>query len=451
MEKLNVIFICLLLLYQTAGKVDLHGMYGSMQAIDISTISNHQQCDNYHFENKIYGISPYNTIEMDFVREISPTNMSQATEIYQYSIDNLKKKNASDREFSVLSPIYSGCAWLQVSHVQRLGYGHTFAGFSYYLRVALENNLTYFGSFYTADMGNCNLDETAPYFGFHSVFYWARYPPQNTTVIEVSPDEKKCTSLSIKEAIDKYLLSTNRSYFSCDDGHVLFLCRNEMLFYLDKLAHNVDQIQTLSTSVFKPAFNKYSPNYRTETVLMAKEKQEFVMTVHIRRGDIIQRGAKLNLERIVSVTIYFDIVEKLLTARQKVIDHLKQLGETKRMMEVASKPVKVFALCEGAPNNHTLIELYIPTHYIFEVDLYEKERSTFIHDIEVVPEKNMLQAFTALCDADILVTSPSAFPYLAAALCDPKLIVAIPLPGGLSYDHMKNVVHVVPLLSLIHI
>lgn len=125
-------------------------------------------------------------------------------------------------------------------------------------------------------MGNCNLDETAPYFGFHSVFYWARYPPQNTTVIEVSPDEKKCTSLSIKEAIDKYLLSTNRSYFSCDDGHVLFLCRNEMLFYLEKLAHNVDQIQTLSTSVFKPAFNKYSPNYRTETVLMAKENKNLL-------------------------------------------------------------------------------------------------------------------------------------------------------------------------------
>ena len=425
------------------GKQYLTGMYGSMKDIDISTISKQEYCDNYHFENKIYGISPYNTIEMDFVTNVSINSYNQANEIYQQSIEILKENNASDQELAVLSPSFSGCAWLQVSHVERLGYGHTFAGLSYYLRVALENNLTYFGTFYTADMGNCNLNETAPYFGFHSVFRWARYPPENSTVIEISPDEKRCTSLSIKEAVDKYLLSNNRSYFSCDDGNVLFLCRNEMLFYLDKLAHNVDQVQKLSTSVFQPAFSKYSPNYRTESVKIAKDKQEFVMTVHIRRGDIVQRGAKLNLERIVSVTIYFDIVEQLLSARQKAIDHLKLLGET-RMIEVASKPVKVFALCEGAPNNHTLIELYIPTHYLFEVDLYEEE-SQLLRNIEVVPEKSMLQAFTTLCDADILVTSPSAFPYLAAALCDPKLIVAIPLNGGLSYDHMKNVVHVIPL------
>ena len=35
--------------------------------------------------------------------------------------------------------------------------------------------------------------------------------------------------------------------------------------------------------------------------------------------------------------------------------------------------------------------------------------------------------------------------HISAALCDPKLTVAIPLPGGFSYDHMKNVVHVIPL------
>ena len=292
-------------------------------------------------------------------------------------------------------------------------------------------------------MGQCNLNETAPYFGMHSVFRWSRMPPENATVVEISSDEKKCTTSSIKEAIDNYLLSNNRSYFSCNDGHVLFLCRNEMLFYLSKLAHDVSQVRNLSSAVFIGAFNKYSPNYRTESIKIAKEMKEFVMTVHLRRGDIVERGAKLHLERIVSVTVYFDIVEKLFHAREKVIKHLEMLNSS-RLIEVASKEVKVFALCEGAPNNHTLIELYIPTHYLFEVDLKEKSNPV-LRNIEVIQESSLLQAFTALCDADILVTSPSAFPFLAATLCDPKLVVAIPLPGGLSYDHMKNVVNVIPL------
>jgi hypothetical protein len=419
-------------------------MFGAMKDINVSLISSHDYCDNYHFENKVYGISIYNTIEMDFVTEVSSTNMSQAIEVYQQSIEILKEKNASAREFAAISPSFSGCAWLQVSHTQRAGYGHTFAGFSYYLRVAMENNLTYFATFYTADHGNCNIDQTAPFFGLHSVFRWARYPPDNgTVVVEISPDEKKCTPSSIKEAIDNYLLSTNRSYFSCDDGHVLFLCRSEMIFYLEKLAHDVDQIQKLSTSVFKPAYIKYSQHYRTESVKLAKETGAFVMTIHIRRGDIVERGAKLHLERIVSVTVYFDIIEKLFHAREKAIEHLQLLNYTS-LAEIASKPVKIYALCEGAPNNHTLIELWIPTHYLFEIDLLE-QTNHLLRDIEVIAESSFLQAFTALCDADILVTSPSAFPYLAAALCDPKLTVAIPLPGGISYDHMKNVVHVIPL------
>ena len=63
------------------------------------------------------------------------------------------------------------------------------------------------------------------------------------------------------------------------------------------------------------------------------------MTVHIRRGDIVQRGAKLHLERIVSVTVYFDIIEKLFRAREKAIEHLQSLNDTRLQFTKARQTI----------------------------------------------------------------------------------------------------------------
>ena len=40
---------------------------------------------------------------------------------------------------------------------------------------------------------------------------------------------------------------------------------------------------------------------------------------------------------------------------------------------------------------------------------------------------NVNEAFVAMAEADILITSRSGFPWMAAALSDPPLVIAFPL------------------------
>ena len=49
---------------------------------------------------------------------------------------------------------------------------------------------------------------------------------------------------------------------------------------------------------------------------------------------------------------------------------------------------------------------------------------------------NYLEAFSMMCESNVLVTSPSGFSWLAAMFCDPKLTVAFPLAS--SYDGLSH-------------
>jgi hypothetical protein len=42
---------------------------------------------------------------------------------------------------------------------------------------------------------------------------------------------------------------------------------------------------------------------------------------------------------------------------------------------------------------------------------------------------NINEAFVAMSEADILITSKSGFPWMAAVLSDPPLVIALPLGG----------------------
>jgi hypothetical protein len=42
---------------------------------------------------------------------------------------------------------------------------------------------------------------------------------------------------------------------------------------------------------------------------------------------------------------------------------------------------------------------------------------------------NVNEAFIAMAEADILITSRSGFPWMAAVLSDPPLVIAFPLGG----------------------
>lgn len=226
---LYINLICLWSIFRTLFAVQLK-QYGPVKVINVSSIQSPKgsmPCDSYDYENKVYGISPWIDYEIDFVTEVSHSMFSNATETFRRAEQELHRRNASHNELSSVDPKYSGCAWLQIEHIQRAGIGHTFAAWSYYLRAAIESNLTYFATYYTSDHNVCNLDEVSPYFGFHPVFRWARYPPNNATVITVLPNNTLQYDMNdIKRAVNDYLKKTNKSYFSCDDGHVLFYFRN---------------------------------------------------------------------------------------------------------------------------------------------------------------------------------------------------------------------------------
>jgi hypothetical protein len=104
--------------------------------------------------------------------------------VFRDSLDALQ----SDRRIgnvASLDPKSSDCTWLRINHVERAGLGHTFDAWSYYLRLSIDNRLTYYSPFFSAAHEVCNLNETTAFFGLHSAYYWARSPPANAEVIDV--------------------------------------------------------------------------------------------------------------------------------------------------------------------------------------------------------------------------------------------------------------------------
>lgn len=217
------------------------------------------------------------------------------------------------------------------------------------------------------------------------------------------------------------------------------------------MSRNVNGIHTVISSIFQSAFNKYAKTYRPKGIAEAKKRKDIVVVMHLRRGDILGEGNNRPLvERIVSFTVYISILNAIVEARKEAISsiHATDLVSRKRQW-IASRPLTVFALCEGVSNNHTILEISIPTHSAYEVDT-RQFNIPGISTFEVIPEKNILEAFTAMCDADVLITSPSAFSFLPAALCNPKLTIALPLFYGFSYENLNNVLSVTPLNGSLH-
>jgi hypothetical protein len=115
---------------------------------------------------------------------------SAAIPVYNEAKEYVLRKKSSRMagEMAALDPVWSNCTWLRLQHFERAGLGHTFDGWSYYLRFAIDHKITLWAPFFSTEHGVCNLNETTSYFGFHSVFYWARSPPADAKLIEIEKD-----------------------------------------------------------------------------------------------------------------------------------------------------------------------------------------------------------------------------------------------------------------------
>ena len=63
-----------------------------------------------------------------------------------------------------------------------------------------------------------------------------------------------------------------------------------------------------------------------------------------------------------------------------------------------------------------------------------------VKSVHVVNDASPLTALTSMCCADILISSPSSFSWLASGLCQPPLTLAFQLSQ--SYDGIEGVVNI---------
>jgi hypothetical protein len=170
---------------------------------------------------------------------------------------------------------------------------------------------------------------------------------------------------------------------------------------------------------------RHKADHLVSQVKNAKAAKEIMIVIHMRRGDVM-RGKVDQNHRLVSYGVYVHMIKKLLEVRAASAN--------------ATHPIRVFFLCEGAVNNYSIVEydkmdFHKSQHINLLTDLggvCNKEKAC---SMEVLHQADFLQSFTAMCESDVLVTSTSGFPFVASALCEPKMILGIRFSA--SYDGIK--------------
>jgi len=139
--------------------------------------------------------------------------------------------------------------------------------------------------------------------------------------------------------------------------------------------------------------------------------------VHIRRGDQLKygrRNAAYVEQRYVPNVAFVRLIDALISS-------LEQLGDGSRY--------RVVVLCEGAAGG--VVPDVDGTFTNFSRALKPHARLELLDG-----PKDAIDAFEAMCNADVLVTSKSGFSHLAALLCDKPVVLAV--PSWLSYDCVPN-------------
>jgi hypothetical protein len=151
------------------------------------------------------------------------------------------------------------------------------------------------------------------------------------------------------------------------------------------------------------------------------------VAVHMRRGDIVLNKVAHQVEerRLVSFGTYKYILRQMLNVRAIGVN--------------ASLPIRIFFLCEGSRDSVSVLE-YNQTElhktYFLNVQVALKDicNSSNACSAEVLYQSDLLQSFAAMCESDVLITGTSGFSFVAAALCEPRMTIAVPL-----YNRFDNI------------
>jgi len=324
---------------------------------------------------------------------------------------------------------------------------------------------------------------------------------RQVTVVEVgSPKTRSgCNSDTLSKAVFQFV--SRAGGFDCGKRDVIFRCHNEKEDFQTRIAKDSLGWAVPVRAAFKAA-NSMSTStavtsasasgitnlhmYTPRSIQEAKRAGRLVVVVHVRRGDVIRPpsdnrsrggGAKIDREhRLMSFGAYKSILRQLLHVKASLDTSTSSSDSVEtRSQKLKKQPVSIFFLCEGAPNNHTVIDYddQNPSKPVIMVDLENRGSSGLREQIQCQREQDQcrlqtlvektsspaaaatssgvdgdtsyLSAFSAMCVADILVTSLSSFPFVAASICEPPVTLALPFSQG--YTGIEGVVDLHPAVS----
>ena len=301
--------------------------------------------------------------------------------------------------------------------------------------LAMKYNLSLISEYGTRGHDQ-NATEVDEYFGFGCIFNDAHLPLLNSTIIQTSRDtletdlndidpiEQDTTCFTSQTVLDitKYDNNGNEitrgAMTTCDYRHSYPILRK----------------------IFNTTYTLHSRQQHYPRIIHeSKSRGDLILVIHVRRGDILE-----NSQFNIRFTNFHSIV--------KIINNfMKAKTSYEQNHDQPTRPVKIFFITEGSPNNDIIIDVDTNTGKSTQISVKKSlmgicdNNTNSLCSTHVFTDNEItaLQSFTVFCESDVLVTSKSGFAHLASMLCPPKLVIAIPFwcPYDIPQDPL-NVVKV---------
>jgi hypothetical protein len=161
----------------------------------------------------------------------------------------------------------------------------------------------------------------------------------------------------------------------------------------------------LNVDGYRAAFEGRAAERAALAPRAAPRGDAFTVAVHIRRGDHLKYGRR-----------NVDFVAQRYVPNVAFVDLLGRVAETLKTGQIAAR-ARVVVLAEGAR----------PGGLVPDIDGDRTDFRAALPGVDVdVGPREAVDAFDALCAADLVVTSKSGFSHLAATLCARPAVLAVP-------------------------
>ena len=216
------------------------------------------------------------------------------------------------------------------------------------------------------------------------------------------------------------------------------MCHNRFEDFQTRITNTISGYEWPARAAFLAGYERHYLNHLSVDVASALEKG-VVVVVHIRRGDVLESKVTL-LSLYVIFTHQFDA----LCIGQQVIDMkhrltsfsiyeqiLRKLLAVRRDGPNPTRPISIFLLAEGSSDGDSVLEYEekdAHSHFMLNATsaLLDVCNATESCQQRVLYSLSFFEAYTAMCEADVLITSTSGFAWVAGALCTPPMTVALP-------------------------